>query len=239
MKNRAFFAGIILSGMLLNSCDSDQITCVRASSNIITENRDNKDFKGVVFNQVGDLRLTQGTDYSVKITGPDNVVELTESIVENGLLVINSNDCFNGSYELLVEVTALEFEEVGMVGVGDVESVGKITGDIMELNFQGIGDIDMEIEADSLYTTFSGTGTMTCKGAVIKHQFIGSGQFALNGYGLTTDNTEINVSGTGDSYVHVNNTLKALIVGTGDVYYKGSPAVDQQITGIGEVIDDN
>lgn len=239
MKNIFFLAGVILGGVLFSSCDSDQITCVRASSNIITEDRENKDFKGVVFNQVGDLKLTQGPDFSVKITGPDNVVALTFTVIENGLLVISSRDCFNGSYELLVEITAPEFEEIGMVGVGDVESVGMITGDIMEVNLQGIGDFDLEIEADSLYTTFSGTGSMTCSGDVLKHQFIGSGQFTLNGYGLVTNHTDINVSGTGDSYVRANNTLNASIVGTGDVYYKGTPAITTQITGVGDVIDAN
>ena len=53
-KNGLYLLGIVLVAGIA-SCDSNQIDCIRSSSNIISETRDIKDYKGVVVNINGDL----------------------------------------------------------------------------------------------------------------------------------------------------------------------------------------
>jgi hypothetical protein len=223
----------------LISCESDDLNCIRAGDTVITETRDLKGFKGVVFNNVGDVLLIQAPEYRFKITGPDNVVELTTTTVENDLLVIGSNDCFNGSYDLSVEVTAPDFERINLSGVGDITSVGKISTDILTMEMFGVGKIIAQVEADTLITSIGGTGDVSLSGSVMKHRLICAGEFELNAYDLETDKTIIDVTGVGDSYVRANDILDVLIEGTGDVYYKGTPTVKSQIIGSGSVIDAN
>ena len=237
MKNFKFYF-VILSLALFSSCD-EGLECNRVSTNIISETRDLKDFKGVVFSNLGNIVLTQGSEYSFTINGPDNVVEFTNTTVEDELLVISSNTCFNGDYDLDIEITAPEYSYINLAGAGSIKTANQIEGDILVMEMMGVGDIEADVYVDSLYTTISGTGTVNYTGEAYMHEVSSSGLFTLNSYDLETVNTKINITGEGYSYVRVNETLTVLITGIGTVYYTGNPAVEKDITGTGEVIDDN
>lgn len=239
MKNLSFSLFIVLFFAMLMACETNNIKCIRVGATIISETRELNGFDGVVFDHMGDLKLTQGSEFSFKITGPENVVELTKTKIDNGLLVIWTDDCFNGDYDLTVEVTAPNYELINLNGFGSISTVGSIDGDVIEMELIGSGEIDAEIYANQLITTIAGTGDITYRGSVLNHQLSCSGQFTLNGYALETDHTSIDVTGIGDSYVTVNETLTVNIEGTGNVYYRGSPVIESDITGIGEIIDGN
>lgn len=239
MKNITFLIAII-SLAIYSSCDtSDALECIRASSTEITEIRDHKDFKGVIFNHVGDLFLTQGNDYSVSITGPDNVIELTKTDIENEYLIIGTDNCFNGDYDIKVEITAPEYQLISLYGVGKIKTVNPIEGDLLEVEISGIGEVEAEIYIDSLYTLASGTATIRYEGEVINHQFASAGEFTLNAFPLLTSETSLNISGTGDSQVSASDQLNIIISGAGNVFYKGNPDIDSTILGVGEIIESN
>jgi hypothetical protein len=238
MKKLIGYLFYIVSFSMLNSC-SESDPCHRASSNIITEERDVKDFKGVAFTSQGDIFLTQGPEYKVSIQGPDNVIGFTTSKVENELLVIHTDACFNGEFALKIEITAPEFTFLNLSGLGSITSVNDITGNVLVMELLGIGIVEADVYVDSLYTTISGNGTINYTGEVLRHELSSSGEFRLNAYTLLTDHTKINLTGIGDSYVLVNESLSVNISGTGKVFYQGDPTVEENITGTGEVIDDN
>lgn len=238
MKKAAFYLAIIALG-LIGACDTGQIECIRASTNIVSENRDPKDFNGVVLNSLGDIYLTQGSEYSFTIEGPENVVELIRSEVENELLVIGTTACFNGVYELSIEITAPEFKYINLDGVGNITVIDQIEGDILTMEIFGIGEIEARVNVDSLYTTIAGTGTVNYTGEALKHEFSSSGLFELNSYGLQTEHTDINLAGEGDCYVTALDKLDVVITGLGNVYYRGQPTVESDIQGTGAVIDSN
>lgn len=238
MKKLALYSFYVISVSFIMSCDELE-PCHRTSSNIISETRDLKDFKGVAFDNSGDFFLTQGPEFLFTIEGPDNVVELTTTRVENELLVIGSDGCFNGDYKLNVEITAPEYRFINFSGIGSLTTVGQIEGDVLVMELMGLGDIEADIYVDSLYTTISGNGTVEYTGEVIRHQFSSSGEVTLNSYSLDTDHTFINLTGIGNNYVHANESLAVVIAGSSIVYYQGNPTVQTEITGSGEVIDGN
>jgi len=186
-----------------------------------------------------DIYLTQGSEYSFTIVGPDNVVEFMSSEVQNEVLVIGTNTCFNGDYELRIEITAPEYRYINMTGIGSVTTVNQIEGDILATEMMGVGEIEADVYVDSLYTTIAGTGAVNYTGEVLRHELSSSGIFTLNSFDLETAHTEINIAGEGDAYVRANETLSVIIEGKGNVYYKGNPTIHKEISGTGEVIDDN
>ena len=238
MKKIVFYLSIAALG-LIGACETGQIDCLRASSNIISENRDLKDYKGVVFSSLGDIYLTQGSEYSFTIEGPENVVEVITSEVESELLVIGTAACFNGVYDLTIEITAPEFKYINLAGTGSITVVDQIEGDILALEMLGIGEIEASVLVDSLYTTIAGSGNVNYSGEVIKHEISSSGIFQLNSYDLQTNKTNINVTGEGDCYVTAKDKLDVVIIGIGNVYYRGQPAITSTISGTGEIIDSN
>ena len=238
MKNLGFYF-IFISIVVFGSCDSTQIECLRASSKNVSELRDLRDFKGIVFNHVGDLILSQGPEYSFLINGPVNVLESTTTTIENEILVIGSEHCFNGDYKMTIEITAPEYELINLTGIGEIQTVGNIEGEIIQMELVGIGGIEADIVADTLYTRVSGTGDISYTGEVVKHQLLNAGEITLNAYSLSTKETLIDISGTGDCQVTVSDLLTVIISGTGSVFYQGNPEIDREISGTGEIIDSN
>ena len=239
MKKYAINFIYIITGSLHFSCNEPE-PCMRTSSNIVSEIRDVKDFHGVIFTNIGDLFLTQGPEYSFRMEGPENVVEFTTTAVENEILVIGNSACFNNSdYELTVEITAPEFTWVNFAGIGSIQTVGSIEGDILVIEQIGLGEIEADVYVDSLYTNLSGQSDITYVGKVIKHELMCAGEFTLDGDLLETDQTFMNITGIGDSYVYANDSLYVTLTGSGNVYYKGNPSVQTEILGTGEVIDNN
>lgn len=236
---KIFFYFTIISFAFISSCDTGQIDCIRASSTFITEERDHKDFSGVIFNNVGDLLLTQGNDFSVSLEGPDNVVELTKTYIENEILIIGTEHCFNGDYSLKVRITAPEYQLINLTGIGSINTQSPIQGKITSVEIVGIGEIEADFYVDTLYTSVSGTARIGYGGEVKNHQFSGSGDFTLNAFPLLTNKTFINIAGTGDGYVSASDKLTVVISGTGNVYYQGIPTIESEILGSGEIIDSN
>lgn len=229
----------LIIGLFFNSCDTSQLECIRVSSNITTETRELSGFDGIVFNHAGDLILTQGAEYSFSIKGPDNVLELTNTYVENGLLVIGTNDCFNGGYNLEIMITSPKFNSIKLAGQGTIVTNGQISSRVLDIEMLGIGDIDANILSDTLYTTISGKGDIKYSGLATRHFVMNSGEFTMNSFLMATDYTEINLSGIGDCEVTANKSLKVDISGEGNVLYKGTPSIESDISGKGEIINNN
>lgn len=225
--------------LFLGSCDSGDIECVRASDEVITEIRDFNSFDGVVTNIVGDVSVSQGAGYAVKITGPDNVVAQTSTSIDGHLLVVGSDACFNGAYDLKVEVTAPDFSLINLSGVGDISTVGIISAGRLEMEMMGAGKITAQVDADTLLTLISGTGEIAYNGTAARHDLICAGKYTLNAYDLMTEDTYIQLTGTGDSYISASNRLDVRITGNGNVFYKGNPVVTREIIGTGDVLDKN
>ena len=240
MKNLANYLYVIpVITLLISCCGDSPPSCLQVSSNIISETRTLKDFKSVNLTGNGIIYLTQGPGYSVLIKGPDNVVELTTTKIENKMLEIGSDACFNGEYTFTVEITAPEYWSVNITGAGKIKTVGQIEGDVLEMELTGGGDIEADVNVDSLYTTISGHSTVNYTGNVIRHELSCSGEFRVDSYSLGTDYTFVDLIGIGDCYVYADKTLSVNIEGTGDVYYQGKPTIQTNITGSGKVIDSN
>lgn len=230
------FLGIIT---LFSACDTDTFTCIRVSSTEVTETRDIKNYSGVVLANVATLKITQGQEYAFKIQGPENVVELTYSRVQNDLLVIGTDECFNGDYELIIELTAPDFKVFNLTGIGAIETMNTINTDIIEVDLIGIGSIEAAFNADTIYTNIAGQAIVKYYGQAHRHELESSGEFSFKGFPLSTNHTQINITGEGDSEVTANESLRVFIEGAGNVYYMGDPLIDSDITGVGEIIDAN
>ncbi len=239
MNKSVFSSTVIFLLLMLSSCGPEELICERAGYDMVSESRDLENFNSIAFNTVGDLYIYEGSEFEIEIEGPDNVMAKTTTYLEGDRLVVGSETCFNGNYTLKVKVTAPSWEKINFSGTGDLYIKDGIEGDVIRVELFGIGKADMKINAKTLYTTMSGQGNIAIAGEVEQHEFVSSGEFQLNSYDLSTTRTLINLSGLGDCYVSASDKLDVTIIGNGIVYYKGNPIISTDITGTGNVIDDN
>jgi hemin uptake protein HemP len=224
---------------LFQSCVTDPITCIRVSSLQITESRDIRDFKGITLYEPANLIITQGAEYAVKMTGPQNVVELTNTTLVDGYLVISSEDCFNGNDELAIEVTAPEFELVYISSRATLETIGSVQGNNIQLELLGEISGSATLEMDSVFALVSGKGNLNFSGSAKYQQLDLAGELKIAAFSLITEHTVINLAGLAACEVTANNLLEVNIAGSGNVNYKGDPQIDSNITGTGKIINSN
>lgn len=233
----------VLTGLTgIMSCNTEDISCQRVSTEIVTAQKSLAGFDGIIFSAVGDIKIAQGNDYSFTIKGPKNVVEaLTTEIVGTDLL-IGSSSCFNGftdNNQLTLNITLPSVRSIELTGTGDISSVNTLTGDYLNVSLYGVGTVDVDMVVDSLHTEIPGTGTVKLTGVVQVHDVIHASSAKLSAFGLVADTTFIIHRGVGDIQLFVNDLLKVNLSGTGNIYYKGNPVIDKQITGTGQLIDAN
>lgn len=121
-------------------------------------------------------------------------------------------------------------------GTSSIKSEDTLRGDNLTMEISGSGSMELILVATKVKADISGVGKMELKGRAqsLKADISGSGKLFASK--LETQNTTIDISGTGIATVNATENLDASITGTGKVYYKGSPKnVTQNITGLGQL----
>lgn len=199
------------------------------------------------FNEVysgGDFNVTilPGDEYSVEVSAESNLLSYIETDVVDNRLKVRTR----GMYSLIehrpieVFVTMPELKGLSQSGSGKITTGAfDCSGDNFHLNVSGSGDIDTKIVADEVEAHISGSGTIYVQGDAPETNFVISGSGKIKAYDLVQDNCVATISGSGDMFVNVSNTINAKISGSGRVYYINHPAIHTSISGSGRVIDKN
>ena len=106
----------------------------------------------------------------------------------------------------------------------------------MILNVSGSGDIKIGLESPEVESTITGSGSITLDGRTknFDASITGSGDFKCSG--LKSENTNVDITGSGSARVFASVFLKARTRGSGDIVYSGNPgSTDIKKSGSGSV----
>lgn len=167
-----------------------------------------------------DAVLSYGANQEISVTGYDNLLDLLDFRVENGVLKLKFNDQYNtirnGNIVATIKLPLLA--SVAIHGSGNVSVNGFRDGNLFVGRIHGSGNINV---ADSRYEQAD-------------IHIYGSGN--VSGQGLMAKSADISVHGSGHTSITVTDQLRVGIFGSGNVYYWGSPSVDLSVNGSGRVI---
>ncbi len=116
-----------------------------------------------------------------------------------------------------------------MIGIEDNISIEKaeeirfdiVMNEIRDIGILGVGSYDLSGDfQDELSISLIGVGN-------------------VNAYDLEVGSCTIVSTGVGDCRVNVRDALNVSITGVGNIYYKGNPTITQNVTGVGNLINDN
>ena len=186
----------------------------------------------------GNVRIIKGQTQKVEITGREETVYEIEKAVDDGVWDIDLPNNYNKSYDKLnIVITSNNIEQLDLSGSGKI--TGEHTLPLSKVIISGSGNIDVITETAILTSTISGSGSLEISGKADELKHIISGSGSLNGFGLETTETEIKISGSGNTKIYVESNLDVAISGSGSVYYKGNPNFTTNITGSGQIINSN
>jgi hypothetical protein len=212
---------------------------IEGTGDVVTENRDVRDFTGVTSSIAADIELRQSATFKVTIEGQKNILDLLETEVKDGKLKISFKKGYSIRYkkQMKVSIEAPNFAYLGMGGSGNVTANGGLSGDKLNLNISGSGDFDLgQLKYNDVKVGISGSGNVNVGGSTEKAELTISGSGDLKATNLKAQSVNCRVSGSGNVSCFATQELEALVSGSGDIRYSGSPAsVKKRVSGSGSV----
>ncbi len=227
----------LLIGILLANifCSCQSIT---GSGNIITEARNVNQFQGIKNSGSINVEIIQAETHTVKVEADDNIMEYVITKIEDGMLRISlKNNTSFRNINVTVYVTTQSIKKLSVSGSGTIISKNILKDDEqIEMKVTGSGEINVTVDAPSIVSDISGSGKITAQGRTKNFDCKISGSGDLTGRNLLSENTIINVSGSGNAHVFASVSLQAKVSGSGDIYYSGNPASPKiQTSGSGSI----
>jgi hypothetical protein len=234
MRNGFFF--FVLTAFFLTSCRFGRT--VKGNGRVTTIQRSVSDFSGISIVGDMDVYFTPGTAYSVRVEGDENLLEYIETANDGDMLEIGTRDHVNlrSSSPIKVHVSAPSVDELEMVGSGNFISQSKITSkETIKIDVTGSGNVKVVVDAPEVQAQISGSGDVQVAGTTRKFDAEVDGSGNVRCFDLLSEQTAVDVSGSGDAEVYASKELNIEINGSGNVAYKGSPSIKQNSSGSGSV----
>jgi hypothetical protein len=232
---RAFLL-LITASLCLASCHFMGARQVRGNGVSSTQQRNVSDFTQVEVAGQLDVVLAQGPS-NVRVVTDENLQEYVVVERQGNTLYVHtrSNTNLRPKAGLKVYVTAPDYRGLQVNGSGDVTGQGRITGRDLRIEVTGSGSVALDLDMPRISTQITGSGETRLTGAtrVFESEINGSG--SVLAYGLLSEETKVNIHGSGDAEVFASKRLGIDIAGSGDVSYKGTASVDQSVHGSGNV----
>lgn len=243
MKNLNTLLSVLAIGLLIfSSCERSTI-CIKGNNRSTTKTIDMDAFNGVELAGSFNAEITQGDNYSLKITGDENIIDRLENDINNGICKLElQRGCYK-NFKLIVDVTVPNLEYITLSGSGNMmvnnfDNQTNLTsridgsGNITLNKFEGTENMIFEIAGSGNIK-----GNRTNKTNYLETSISGSGNF--DGYSISANYVSANISGSGDIKTTALTELDAVIEGSGTIRYKGYPTVYQKITGSGRIVEAN
>ncbi|HRH67764.1 MAG TPA: head GIN domain-containing protein [Bacteroidia bacterium] len=228
------FTILFLVVVLFSSCKKQ----LNGSGQFTTEQRNLPAFTKVELDENFRVNLVQDSESFIEMYGEDNILPEIETEVLAGRLTIRFID-YRQHYDhngVTLTVHSPSFNTVDLRGSGNMVSRGILSGPVMNVRLSGSGVVDLALDTMDVRTALSGSGNILLMGVSLnaEHQISGSGD--IRSYNLTSIDTRVAISGSGDCEVSAYDHLDVTISGSGNVFYQGAPHVETHISGCGNVV---
>lgn len=220
------FVVCILFSILLKSCYiNGSFESIRGNGQVVTEERTVPDFTGIRVSSGIDVYISQGGDMGLEVEADENLHEVIETTVFNGILKIQSRKNIRSARSKKVYVGVGKLNSIGISSAGDVYGMDLIKTDKLDISVSSAGDLELKVEADEIDVDISSSGDVELMGkcnSLIAHL---SSAGDLDAYDLQTKYCRVRVSSAGNASVFATEELDMRASSSGDIYYRGDAKI--------------
>lgn len=215
------------------------------NGNIVKKEKNVGYFTKVNLKTIGNVYVKQGTDTYLRIDTDENIQKYVKVKIEDNKLIIYSDKSVKPT-KLNIFITLTKCEKLEIEGSGNIEFVGKLKTNDLELEIDGSGDIELEeVYANDILVELDGSGDISLKkvkandvvielagsgdikfigeGNNVNVEIMGSGDIDMDSFKV--ENFYAEISGSGDISIYVTKSLEAEVFGSGDILYEGNPKI--------------
>lgn len=211
------------------------------SENQITDTREIEGTKRLRVSGIFNLYLSQGDQPELRIEGDEELTKKLKVIQNGDWLELDFEEVnesfFKKNSTVDVYLTLSDLEEFVFDGVGNIKTETALIVDDFSIKGDGVGNLNLELEAKSVKAVFSMLGNINLSGKVNTIGLSNDGLGNVNASGLIAQNMNLKSSGIGRVAVYCEGDLSIVVDGIGTVSYAGNPnVIKEEINGIGKVI---
>jgi hypothetical protein len=212
---------------------------IKGKGDVVTETRTLPACTAIDLAMSEDVYFTPDSVSSLSLEGQQNVLDVIETQVEGGTLVIRlKNNYVLGSHDpVKISVHAPGITRLAVSGSGVFRVVRPWNDGSLQSYISGSGEIYLsDIEAGTFRADISGSGSIhgsAGKAGMLYTNISGSGGMQMEE--IQADSVYATISGSGSMSLWAVKLLDATISGSGNIRYKGSPVVSTHISGSGSV----
>ena len=208
---------------------------------LVTQTRTVGNFTGVSSEMSGTVNFAIAPGYKVEITAQQNILDVLNTNVVNGVLHIDFKDNVRVKQheDLLINITAPYADYFRLSGSGNMNVQGDLAANNLKVTISGSGNIAVAnaTVADKIDADVSGSGNISiANGSAVNEEVDISGSGKVEMAGVAAQNAVTHTSGSGDVKLALSKNLDVNISGSGSVYYHGNPIISTHISGSGKVI---
>jgi len=233
-KLSILFIFSLLMLALLPSCRK-----VDGKGPVVSETRNISGFSEIKSDFNGDVYVSQGNTYNIRIEAQQNIIDVLETVLNDGIMTIRvkSNTVIRPDSRVRVYVTTPSVTGLRVSGSGSMTVQEPLNTANLYIRVNGSGDVNItKLTAGSLDADISGSGEINIFNGTADFEDIDiTGSGSADCSGLAANSADVRISGSGDARVYALNHLKVRISGSGNVYYRGLPAIDVSISGSGKL----
>jgi hypothetical protein len=190
---------------------------VTGSGTVKAETRTVSGFSTVVLNGVGKVVITQGEKEGVTVRAEDNLLPLLKTEVVDGSLKLGlaSQTTLKPTKPIEFDIEVKSLKAIQVAGAGDIEA-SKLSGKELRISLAGAGNVKLVGDVNSLNIESEGAGNVEAAELKAKEATVSS-------------------RGAGHMLVNASEKLKVTLSGVGQVEYMGTPQIEKDISGLGQV----
>ena len=228
-----------VSSCVINFDDDSFVNCINGRGPKVSQELFLPPREGIDLRISGDVLISQGDQQQIIVEGSENIIDALDLDCSRWYLEIDVNGCIRNADNLRFFITLPRVEYLSIAGSGSIVSDNFLITDDIDLFISGSGDMDLGLDADDIRSRISGSGTILIEGIADETdlEISGSGDYRM--FGLESNQSRIEIRGSGDAEVFVRDELNIIITGSGDVLYRGNPELNISIQGSGDVINAN
>jgi len=203
-----------------------------------TEERKIESFHSIDAEGVCNIFLKQGNKEALVLESKKDILDLIITDVRGGTLYI---DWKKGSkvkkmskLNIYISYQSLESLEVDIVG--NLQSDNTITADNFQIEFSGVGNIDLDLDCSNIDAEFSMVGNIELSGSADNVNLESNCTGNIDASSLIAKHLVLDNASIGNVRVHADETISIESSGVGNVTYSGDAKVERlDSSGIGKI----
>ena len=195
------------------------------------------DFNKIYLRGPYEVHLRQSDKCKLTIIAKEDYFNKLEVNSHGGTLEIElDGKNYKTTRSIEVYITFRDLQKLEIEGAIDLICENQIKTSNLKLEFEGAGNIELNIEADKIIADISGVGNFEIEGKVDYHKVSFSGIGNYEAHHLHSKYTIVESNGIGSVKVFASNKFRGEANGIGSVDYYGDPQdVSIDATGLGSV----